>query len=49
MVDRLRAAGKAYLEELLAGWSPDQYAEVAVMLARLSDEVVADDAHQLSL
>jgi EmrB/QacA subfamily drug resistance transporter len=48
IVGRLRASGKAYLEELLAGWSPKQYSEVAEMLTRLSDEVVADDTRQLT-
>jgi hypothetical protein len=48
IVERLREAGKAHLEELLADWGPDQYADVAAMLARLSDEVVADDTHQLT-
>ncbi len=48
MVERLRTAGRAYLGELMAGWSPEQYSEVAEMLSRLSDEVVADDTRQLS-
>ena len=48
IVERLREAGKAHLEELLADWGPEQYADVATMLARLSDEVVADDTHQLT-
>jgi EmrB/QacA subfamily drug resistance transporter len=42
--DRVTAARRDGLERLLAGWSPDQHAELAEMLDRLSRALVGEDA-----
>jgi DNA-binding MarR family transcriptional regulator len=42
--DRVVAARRDGLERLLAGWSPDQHAELAQMLDRLSRALVGEDA-----
>lgn len=39
--DRLLAARRDRLEELLDGWSPEQHDELAAMLTRLADELAA--------
>jgi EmrB/QacA subfamily drug resistance transporter len=42
--DRVIAATRAGLERLLAGWSPEQHAELAQMLDQLSRALVGEDA-----
>jgi EmrB/QacA subfamily drug resistance transporter len=42
--DRLFAARRAGLEQLLAGWSPEQHADLAQMLDRLSHSLLGEDA-----
>jgi DNA-binding MarR family transcriptional regulator len=42
--DRVIAARRDGLERLLAGWSPEQHAELAQMLDRLSRALVGEDA-----
>jgi EmrB/QacA subfamily drug resistance transporter len=42
--DRVFAAQRDGLERLLAGWSPDQHADLAQMLDRLSRALMGDDA-----
>jgi EmrB/QacA subfamily drug resistance transporter len=42
--DRVFAAQREGLERLLAGWSPDQHADLAQMLDRLSRALMGDDA-----
>ena len=41
---RLFAARREGLRELLADWSPDEYAELGEMLTKLSRELLGDDA-----
>jgi EmrB/QacA subfamily drug resistance transporter len=41
---RVVAAGREGLEQLLAGWSPEQHADLASMLDRLARALVGDDA-----
>ncbi|MGA3154015.1 MAG: MFS transporter [Streptosporangiaceae bacterium] len=42
--DRLFAARREGLERLLAGWSPEQHADLAQMLDKLSHALLGDDA-----
>jgi EmrB/QacA subfamily drug resistance transporter len=42
--DRVAAAGREGLERLLAGWSPEQHADLAQMLDRLSRALVGEEA-----
>jgi EmrB/QacA subfamily drug resistance transporter len=42
--DRVFAARREGLERLLAGWSPDQHADLAIMLDRLSRALMGEDA-----
>ena len=42
--DRVFAARREGLERLLAGWSPEQHADLAQMLDRLSRALLGDDA-----
>ena len=42
--DRVFAARREGLERLLAGWSPEQHADLARMLDRLSHALLGDDA-----
>ena len=42
--DRVVAAGREGLGRLLAGWSPDQHADIAQMLDRLSRALVGEEA-----
>jgi EmrB/QacA subfamily drug resistance transporter len=42
--DQVFAARREGLERLLAGWSPEQHADLAVMLDRLSRALVGEDA-----
>jgi hypothetical protein len=42
--DRLFAARRDGLRELLADWSPDEYAELGDMLTKLSRALPGDDA-----
>jgi EmrB/QacA subfamily drug resistance transporter len=44
--DRVIAATRDGLERLLAGWSPEQHAELAQMLDRLSRALVGEDADE---
>jgi DNA-binding MarR family transcriptional regulator len=41
---RLFAAGRDGLEQLLAGWSPEQHADLAQMLDKLSRSLLGEDA-----
>ena len=41
-LDRLVAARRERLAELLDGWSPEREAELAALLTRMAREVVAD-------
>lgn len=43
-LDRLAEARQRGLRELLAGWSPEQHAEVAHMVARLAADLMSHDA-----
>jgi len=46
--DRLFAAERHWMEHLLAGWSPQQHAELESVLTRLSRALLGDDAdHRL--
>ena len=42
--DRLFAARREGLRELLADWSPEEYAELGDLLTKLSRELLGDDA-----
>jgi DNA-binding MarR family transcriptional regulator len=42
--DRVFAARREGLERLLDGWSPEQHADLAQMLDRLSRALVGEDA-----
>jgi DNA-binding MarR family transcriptional regulator len=42
--DRVCAARREGLERLLSGWSPEQHADLAQMLDRLSVALVGEDA-----
>ncbi len=42
--DRVTAAGREGLERLLAGWSPEQHADLARMLDRLSRALLGEEA-----
>jgi DNA-binding MarR family transcriptional regulator len=42
--DRLFAARREGLRELLADWSPDEYAELGELLTKLSRALLGDDA-----
>jgi hypothetical protein len=42
--DRLFAARHELLENLVADWSPEEYAEVAELLSRLSRELLGENA-----
>jgi hypothetical protein len=44
MAEKLVAAEQRWLTEHLAGWSPDQYAELSDVLARLARAILGDDA-----
>jgi DNA-binding MarR family transcriptional regulator len=41
MVERLRSAKRGVITEILAGWSPAERCELARVLARLADDIVA--------
>jgi hypothetical protein len=41
---KLVAAEQRWLTEQLAGWSPDQYAELSGVLAKLARDILGDDA-----
>ncbi len=42
--EKLVAAEQRWLTEQLAGWSPDQYAELSGVLAKLARDILGDDA-----
>ncbi|MGH3151482.1 MAG: MarR family winged helix-turn-helix transcriptional regulator, partial [Streptosporangiaceae bacterium] len=42
--DKLFAARREGLRELLAGWSPDEYAELGELLTKLSRAMLGEDA-----
>ena len=42
--DRLFAARRESLRELLADWSPEEYAELGELLAKLSRALLGEDA-----
>jgi DNA-binding MarR family transcriptional regulator len=42
--DRLFAARREGLRELLADWSPDEYAELGELLTKLSRDLLGDNA-----
>ena len=42
--ERLFAARREGLRELLAGWSPEEYAELGELLAKLSRALLGEDA-----
>jgi EmrB/QacA subfamily drug resistance transporter len=42
-IDRLTAARRDGLEDLLAGWHPDEHPELAARLRELAHEILADD------
>jgi DNA-binding MarR family transcriptional regulator len=44
--DRLFAAKRDLLEQITADWSPEQHAEVAELLTRLSRSLLGDEADQ---
>jgi predicted MFS family arabinose efflux permease/DNA-binding MarR family transcriptional regulator len=44
--DRLFAAGREGLERLLAGWSPEQYTDLARMLDKLSRALLGENADE---
>jgi DNA-binding MarR family transcriptional regulator len=44
--DRLFAARREGLERLLSGWSPEQHADLAQMLDKLSRSLLGDDADE---
>jgi EmrB/QacA subfamily drug resistance transporter len=48
-IERLIAARRAELEDLLAGWSPEQQAELSDALSRLARSLVEDDRDARSL
>ncbi|MGH9018956.1 MAG: hypothetical protein ACRDY1_14490, partial [Acidimicrobiales bacterium] len=41
-LDRLGAARRRGLEELLGGWSPEEHAEVVQMVARLASDLMSN-------
>ncbi|HYR61580.1 MAG TPA: MarR family transcriptional regulator [Actinomycetota bacterium] len=41
LIQRLRAAKRAVITEMLAGWTPDEREELGRVLGRLADEMVA--------
>jgi hypothetical protein len=43
VTDRLLAARREGLADLLGGWSPDDHPELAALLRKLSVELTADD------
>ncbi|HYA67594.1 MAG TPA: MFS transporter, partial [Acidimicrobiales bacterium] len=47
-IDRLRAARRAGLTELLDGWDPDAHPEIGDMVRRLAHELLADDEKLLA-
>jgi EmrB/QacA subfamily drug resistance transporter len=47
-VDRLTAARRAGLTELLEGWHPEDHPEIGVMVRRLAHELLADDEKLLA-
>jgi hypothetical protein len=42
-IDRLKAARRAGLTELLEGWDPEAHPEIGDMVRRLAHELLADD------
>ncbi len=44
--DRLFAAGREGLEQLLSGWSPEQHADLARMLDKLSRALLGESADE---
>jgi EmrB/QacA subfamily drug resistance transporter len=44
VADKLYAAQREWLSRMLAGWSPEQHAELDQVLARLSRAILGDDA-----
>jgi DNA-binding MarR family transcriptional regulator len=47
-IDRLRAARRAGLTELLEGWDPEDHPEIGVMVRQLAHELLADDEKLLA-
>ena len=47
-IDRLQAARRAGLTELLDGWDPDDHPEIGDMIRRLAHELLADDERLLA-
>ena len=47
-IDRLQAARRAGLTELLEGWDPDAHPEIGDMVRRLAHELLADDEKLLA-
>lgn len=45
--ERLRAARRDRLAELLAGWSPEQHEELAALLSKLADDLARDPGDAL--
>lgn len=48
VLDRLAAARREGLAELLDGWSPEQHEEIAHLLSRLARELIRDDPRPVS-
>jgi DNA-binding MarR family transcriptional regulator len=47
VIDRLTAARRDGLAEILAGWHPEEHPELAARLRDLAHELLADDARML--
>ena len=47
-IDRLRAARRAGLTELLAGWDLEAHPEIGTMIRGLAHELLADDEKLLA-
>jgi DNA-binding MarR family transcriptional regulator len=48
IVARLIAERRASLARMCEGWSPEQYADLAVMITRLADELVREPSEELA-
>jgi DNA-binding MarR family transcriptional regulator len=44
-VERVRAAGRQWMADALAGWSPDERAQLAGLVHRMVDDFLAHSAH----
>jgi hypothetical protein len=43
IADRLRATLRSRLEDLLAGWSPEQYPDLVSLLDHFANEIVSQE------